>query len=122
MEVKGFNNALKTAQYEIAGETPLTTQEVMLFNPDGTPANKVSLHDYIQSLIQTYASGSTVVVCESGLPASPSSGNEDKIHRVPGTGQYSDYYWDGAQFVLLATIQGTPIGIEVNTNPASLLT
>lgn len=122
MEVILFNNALKTAQSGITGDTPLSTQEVMLFSPDGTPANKVSLHDYIQLLIQTSAAGNTVVVCDQGLPASPTSGNENKIHRVPGTGSYSDYYWNGTSFVLLATISGTPLSIELNTNPASLLT
>lgn len=33
----------------------------------------------------------------------PSSGTANKIYRVPGTGSYSDYMWDGTQFVLMAT-------------------
>ena len=35
--------------------------------------------------------------------ALPSSGTANKIYRVPGTGSYSDYMWDGTQFVLMAT-------------------
>ena len=121
MEVKTFNNALKSAQAGLSGDTPLSTQQVMLFNADGTPANKVSLHDYINSLILAAASGTAIVYCSGGLPASPASGDEDKIHRVPGTNSYSDYGWDGTQFVLLATIEGSTFSLETNTNPASLL-
>lgn len=33
----------------------------------------------------------------------PGSGTANKIYRVPGTGSYSDYMWDGTQFVLMAT-------------------
>ena len=122
MELRLFKNGLKVEQAAITADTPLTTEQVMLFGPDGTPQNKVSLHDYIQSLITTYAAGDVVVLCPSGLPASPASGDEDKIHRVPGTGSYSDYQWDGTQFVPLATISGSPLSLETNTNPASLLT
>ena len=123
MEVKGLNSALKIVQSGITADTPLTTEQVMLYGADGTPQNKVSLHDYIQSLITTYAAGDVVVLCPSGLPVAPASGDEDKIHRVPGTGSYSDYQWDGTSaFVLLATISGSPLSLENNTNPASLLT
>lgn len=33
----------------------------------------------------------------------PASGTNNKIYRVPGTTSYSDYMWDGSQFVLMAT-------------------
>ena len=33
----------------------------------------------------------------------PSSGQADTIYRVPGTSSYSDYMWNGTQFVLMAT-------------------
>ena len=33
----------------------------------------------------------------------PASGEANKIYRVPGTGSYSDYMWDGEDFVLMAT-------------------
>ena len=33
----------------------------------------------------------------------PSSGQANTIYRVPGTSSYSDYMWDGTQFVLMAT-------------------
>ena len=123
MEVRLLKNGLKAEMAAITGDTPLTTEEVMLYGQDGTPQNKVSLHDYIQSLITTYAAGDVVVLCPSGLPVAPASGDEDKIHRVPGTGSYSDYQWDGTSaFVLLATISGSPLSLENNTNPASLLT
>ena len=123
MEVRLLKNGLKAEMAAITGDTPLTTEEVMLYGQDGTPQNKVSLHDYIQSLITTYAAGDVVVLCPSGLPVAPASGDEDKIHRVPGTGSYSDYQWDGTSaFVQLATISGSPLSLENNTNPASLLT
>ena len=35
--------------------------------------------------------------------ALPASGVANIIYRVPGTSSYSDYMWDGTQFVLLAT-------------------
>ena len=33
----------------------------------------------------------------------PSSGQANTIYRVPGTSSYSDYMWNGTQFVLMAT-------------------
>lgn len=35
--------------------------------------------------------------------ALPASGVANKIYRVPGTNSYSDYMWNGTQFVLMAT-------------------
>jgi len=39
----------------------------------------------------------------SVVSALPSSGSANTIYRVAGTNSYSDYGWDGSQFVLLAT-------------------
>ena len=37
------------------------------------------------------------------IGALPASGVANKIYRVPGTNSYSDYMWNGTQFVLMAT-------------------
>lgn len=37
------------------------------------------------------------------IGALPSTGEQGIVYRVPGNGSYSDYMWNGTQFVLLAT-------------------
>lgn len=48
----------------------------------------------------------------------PASGQKNKIYRVPGTTSYSDYMWDGTQFVLMATynnaIDDAPVSGSAN--------
>lgn len=48
---------------------------------------------------------SDIVVGElpTGAELPSSTTPENKIYRVPGTTSYSDYMWDGTQFVLMAT-------------------
>lgn len=97
---------IKQTMQGISSTTPTQTQEVMLFATDGTPINRISLNQYVMSLIQTYGLGSLTVIVDA-LPASPASGNENKIHRVKGTTSYSDYQWNGVEFVLLARVDMT---------------
>lgn len=46
------------------------------------------------------------------IGALPASGQDNVIYRVPGVASYSEYMWDGTQFVLMATfanaIDNTP--------------
>lgn len=37
----------------------------------------------------------------------PASGEPNTIYRVPGTNSYTDYAWDGTQFIMLATFDGS---------------
>ena len=97
---------IKQTMQGISSSTPTQTQEVMLFAPDGTPINKTSLNQYIMSLIQTYGLGAFTVVLDS-LPSAPASGNENKVHRIKDTTSYSDYQWNGVEFVLLARVDMT---------------
>lgn len=56
--------------------------------------------DEINSLI-TQNTQSVVIVDEL-----PPTGNPNTLYRVPGDNSYSDYGWNGTQFVLLATYSG----------------
>lgn len=97
---------IKQTMQGISSSAPTQTQEVMLFATDGTPTNRVSLNQYIMYLIQTYGLGALTVICDT-LPAAPASGDENKVHRIKGTTSYSDYQWNGSEFVLLATVDMT---------------
>ena len=46
----------------------------------------------------------TIIQVVTSLPA---EGQDNTVYRVPGIGSYSDYGWDGMDFVLLATYYGT---------------
>ena len=82
---------------------PDNTQVIMFFNGDGSPAGKKELNSVILSIIAAYQ-GATGVKVVDALPASPASGEENTIHRVPGTTTYTDYQWDGTQFKPLCTV------------------
>lgn len=56
-------------------------------------AAEQELHDMYSALTET-----PVVI-----GALPASGQPNTIYRVPGGSSYSDYMWDGTQFVLMAT-------------------
>lgn len=55
------------------------------------------------------------------LTALPSSGVANTIYRVAGTDSYSDYMWDGSQFVLMATYNNaiTSVVEPANANVVS---
>ena len=68
------------------------------------------------------AAGSGIEIVPSADWPLP-SGVSGKVYRVPGTTTYSDYGWDGTQFVLLATngISGTSLSIDPTNDPSSLV-
>jgi hypothetical protein len=106
---------IKETMQGISSTTPTQTQEVMLFATDGTPTNRVSINQYIMYLIQTYGLGALTVICDT-LPAAPAIGDENKVHRVKGTTSYSDYQWNGSEFVLLATVDMTGCLYDITKN------
>lgn len=112
--------AIESVQAGISASTPTETQQVMLFSSAGVPVNKVALSPFVTSVVQTYAAGDKVKVVES-LPLSPAAGESSMVHRVPGTGSYSDYQWDGTSFVLLATYAGSYLSYDSASDPSSLL-
>ena len=62
--------------------------------------NGNTLDSKIKALQETYAGLTQSDIIIGTLPA---SGVANTIYRVPGTNSYSDYMWDGTQFVPMAT-------------------
>lgn len=56
----------------------------------------------------------TPIDSEVIVGALPASGVANKVYRVPGTNSYTDYGWDGTQFVPLATYDGS---IDADASP-----
>ena len=52
----------------------------------------------------------TPIDSEVIVGALPATGVANKVYRVPGTDSYTDYGWDGTQFVPLATFSGGNFG------------
>ena len=96
-----ISTSLTNVMTGLTSAMPDNTQAIMFFNADGSPAGKKEILGVIEAAIAAY--GNTVVVVDA-LPAQPASGDEAKIHRVPGTSSYTDYQWNGTQFKPLATI------------------
>ena len=133
-----YSSVLKSGEYMlVSSDNSMDTSGNGLFDSyvigDGvTTCNNLILHALIPELEDKADKANTYTKSEVNnlipsvdndiiIGALPSSGVPNTIYRVPGTNSYTDYAWDGTQFVELGTFTGngdidaTPT--ENSTNP-----